>query len=290
MRIYANRAVFTTLSTGLAANGAETTIAVGDTTGWPAPGAGDIAIGAIDVGDQGLVEIFSYTGLTATSFTGVLRGQDGTTQPAHAVGAKVRHVTSATDIQSIGAKQALSEKGAANGYAPLGSDSKVPAANLPASSMGDLLDWQYVRKTADEAVTSSITLQDDDHLLLAIGANQTWVLEFVLFVKGDAAADFQLTVAAPTGAGGRWGMTGPSPGTTGVTAGDGAFGSTTLGTERVAGLSGTTATGEAMVVAKALVRNGGTAGNATLRWAQSVSSATATTLMTDSYLIATRVA
>lgn len=45
------------------------------------------------------MEIFSYTGLTATSFTGVIRGLDGTTQPAHSIGAKVRHVGSATDIQ-----------------------------------------------------------------------------------------------------------------------------------------------------------------------------------------------
>lgn len=142
-RRYGNRAVFTSLTTALAANGAETTIAVGDTTGWPAPGAGDTAIGAIDIGDQGLVEIFSYTGLTATSFTGVTRGLDGTTQPAHTVGAKVRHVASAADIESIGTKQALSEKGIANGYASLDAGGDVPASQL-GNAAGVSAEWAQV--------------------------------------------------------------------------------------------------------------------------------------------------
>jgi hypothetical protein len=66
----------TTLSADITA--ASTTITVGSTTGY-AP-RGRIAIDS---------ELISYTGTTATTFTGARRGMDGTTAAAHTSGATV---------------------------------------------------------------------------------------------------------------------------------------------------------------------------------------------------------
>ncbi len=95
-RRYSNSAVRTSLTAAAAAGDA--TLAVGDTTGWPAPGVGDVGVGALDPETPANVEIFTYTGKTATSLTGCVRGLDGTTAKAHAVGVAVRHVVSAGDI------------------------------------------------------------------------------------------------------------------------------------------------------------------------------------------------
>lgn len=97
-RKYLNPAVQTFLTVGV--NSSATTLTVDDTTGWPSPGAGEEAVGALDYGNQAKVELFSYTGKTATSFTGVTRGVDGTTAQAHTPGAVVRHVASAVDIET----------------------------------------------------------------------------------------------------------------------------------------------------------------------------------------------
>ena len=98
MRLYSNIAAFTSLTA--AVSNTDTTIPVGDTAGWPNPGAGDVGVGALDHSDQSKVEVFSYTGKTSVSFTGVTRGLDGTTAQSHASGARVRHIASAVDIQT----------------------------------------------------------------------------------------------------------------------------------------------------------------------------------------------
>lgn len=100
VRVYSNDAVYTTLQAQLSAGGSETTITVGDTTNWPTPAGGQVALGCISFGTPANTEIFSYTGKTSTTFTGVTRGIDGTTKPLQAVGAAVRHVASSEDIEN----------------------------------------------------------------------------------------------------------------------------------------------------------------------------------------------
>lgn len=58
----------------------DTTLFVSSTTGFPATGFVTVDL-----------EIIAYTGLTATSFTGCIRGQDGTTAVAHLTNALVSH-------------------------------------------------------------------------------------------------------------------------------------------------------------------------------------------------------
>jgi hypothetical protein len=64
----------------VAATNSDTTINVGSTTGFPATGLLSI--------DN---EIIAYTGLTPTTFTGLTRGQDGTSAASHLLGASVDH-------------------------------------------------------------------------------------------------------------------------------------------------------------------------------------------------------
>lgn len=67
----------------------------------------------------------------------------------------------------------------------------------------------FARKTADEPVTSSTALQDDDHLLLAVGANEVWEFDMTLYVTGDVGGDLALTVAGPAGSAERYGAIAP---------------------------------------------------------------------------------
>lgn len=78
---------YTTLNGGI--NGSVTTITVVSTTGFPT--SGEIRIEA---------EVITYTGVTATTFTGCTRGARGTTNVAHSTGVYV------TKIQAPGANTA----------------------------------------------------------------------------------------------------------------------------------------------------------------------------------------
>ena len=143
-----------------------------------------------------------------------------------------------------------------------------------------------VRKTADESVTSSETTQNDDHLLFAVGANETWVCQFFLKMSGDAAGDIRVGVSVPSGSVTLLGI-GPAPGVT-IQEGDAKFtvstGLLTFGTP----YSGTANPVTGLVTA--VVTVGGTGGNVVLQWAQLTSNATATNILTDSVLVANKVA
>ena len=56
-----------------------------------------------------------------------------------------------------------------------------------------------VRKTADETVNNSDTLQNDDHLLFAVAANKVWEFSIVVYMVTLAASDFQWNLTGPAG-------------------------------------------------------------------------------------------
>lgn len=146
-------------------------------------------------------------------------------------------------------------------------------------------------KAADESVASSTTLQDDDDLVFAIGANEVWVVRYVLFPTcASAAVDIKTNITVPTGATGRRNQFGPS--NTATATGDftkgqqfDLDGSTALS----AGVVDSTST-ELPLYLDAYISNGANAGNVTLQWAQLTSSATALTLREGSHLVAHQVA
>ncbi len=122
-RRYSNIAVRTTLTAAAAVGDA--TLTVGDTTGWPAPGTGDVGVAAIDATKPGTLEVVTYTGKTATTLTGVTRGLDGTSARAHAADVAVHHVVSAPTVESsnrrhiplLGATATLTNQAAATAEA-----------------------------------------------------------------------------------------------------------------------------------------------------------------------------
>lgn len=71
-----------------------------------------------------------------------------------------------------------------------------------ASPSGGASNLVAKHKTADETVTSSAVLQDDDSLSFAIGANETWTFNLFLRVFAGAGG-FKYAFTIPSGASGR---------------------------------------------------------------------------------------
>lgn len=142
-----------------------------------------------------------------------------------------------------------------------------------------------IYKTADESVTSSTTLQDDNHLVLPLLASATYVVEGGLYYDGVFnAGNLKLTWSLPASATIYWSANGPATG------GAAAFASQAVTSGNIT--VGTYGTGGSKTTASisALVTTAGTAGNMQLRWAQDASNATATTIYAKSWLRAIRIA
>ncbi len=91
---YQDLIVGRTVLTELLTTAADTTISNKDTNYFPEVGEAGFPASAKFKIDS---EIFSYTGKTATSFTGVARAQDGTVAAAHSLGSQIEEVDPAKD-------------------------------------------------------------------------------------------------------------------------------------------------------------------------------------------------
>ncbi len=134
-----------------------------------------------------------------------------------------------------------------------------------------------INKVNQEQQTADNTLQPDDDLTFAIGANETWTYKFVIQATSPTAADIQFSVTAPSGATCVSAVNNVEDGVgianlaCGVSSGV----LTTLNTPDLFEVSGT-------------VVNGSTAGSVTLNWAQFGASGT-TTVHAGSYMVAQRI-
>ena len=140
----------------------------------------------------------------------------------------------------------------------------------------------YVRKSATETVNNSAVLQNDDHLLKAIGANESWVFDFELQVTAaGSTGGFRIAITVPSG----------SMFLQAIGGGDSAL---IKGTSIVSGTAITLGNGSGLAMtlikARALVRNGATPGNVQLQWAQSGAVASDLTLGVESFMTGFRVA
>ncbi|MEY4875087.1 MAG: hypothetical protein RL708_236 [Bacteroidota bacterium] len=157
------------------------------------------------------------------------------------------------------------------------------SGTLSWSSMGTT---RLVRKTADESVTSSTNLQDDDVLQLSIAANEIWEVTFRLRVVGTSAGDIKMAVTLPTGATMWLGAQADN-----TDSDDDYVEMTTAGTGYTFPGSGSNwnlnSTAN-MIQIKGLITNSSTAGTIKLQWAQKGSNSTSTTVKALSYLIASR--
>jgi hypothetical protein len=134
-----------------------------------------------------------------------------------------------------------------------------------------------VRKTADETVTSSTALQNDNELNFAIGAGETWFFDAWLIVSCPSATpDIKVAFTTPTGASLHW--SGIADGNVGT---DHEMISTSGGSDNFAITGGAT---KDSLRLHGVVQNGATPGTVRLQWAQAASNANAVMVETFSYL------
>ena len=152
----------------------------------------------------------------------------------------------------------------------------------------------FAYKTADESVTSSTALQDDDHMTVALPAAGTYVVTATYLVSGAAAGDVKVAWAyTGTLTNGYRGGQGPSSASTDALA------ATNAGTVRSAAAGNTAATVTSSTpygtdgtnwscIQESGVVIVSTTGNLKVQWAQNGSSGTATIMRTGSMLWARR--
>jgi len=144
------------------------------------------------------------------------------------------------------------------------------------------LSWSrpftFTRKTADESVTSSTTLQNDDHLFFSVGANEVWVFEIYAVGQAKKGKDFRFAVTAPAGStclisASEWiNLTSSRSGTCGTA---------------ITGISGNDTDQPYLITG--YVSTDDTAGTVQLQWAQNETEPTASILRQNTYLVAHRV-
>lgn len=143
-----------------------------------------------------------------------------------------------------------------------------------------------VSKAADQSVTSSTTLTNDSHLVAALVANATYILDgyLMLFGSGAGLGDAKIDFTVPSGTTMHYtsgGVVAANPATQyedTVNANS---------TARTIGTNGTTDMGVAL---HAHIVVGSTAGNVQLRFAQNSSNVTATGFRAGSWLRFRRIA
>uniref|UniRef100_A0A6M3IYH6 Uncharacterized protein n=1 Tax=viral metagenome TaxID=1070528 RepID=A0A6M3IYH6_9ZZZZ len=165
-----------------------------------------------------------------------------------------------------------------NGVAP-----PISAANL------NKLETQYdealatvaitrVRKTADETVNNSDVLQNDNHLLFAVAANEVWELTInILALSATATPDLKANITVPAGATGALQWIGSTNYTETYAIG---------GLNPVFPLVATLG----LFQLKAIVVNGANAGNVQFQWAQQTATVQNTTVKANSCIIAHKLA
>lgn len=149
-----------------------------------------------------------------------------------------------------------------------------------------LVNSRYIRKASDESVTSSVTLQDDNELVISLDASETYELLLVATFVGATAGDFKWQVTGPAGAT----LCTASNGI--QTAGTGSGDDLTEGYNQALPITqtyGALPAQKSALYIHGLLVVAGTAGNLTLQWAQGTSSATPTTVHAGSFVILRRV-
>jgi len=144
-----------------------------------------------------------------------------------------------------------------------------------------------VRKPSDESLTSNITLQNDDHLLLAVGVSEVWKFKLSILYRSSTTADFKMAFTFPGGEIAAMGVTKGNTVSTAICVSFEGSSSPAAGSNNIDGLS---AAQSSYFEIDGVYINGGSAGNLQFQWAQASSDATATKVMTNSSLWAVKLA
>lgn len=144
-------------------------------------------------------------------------------------------------------------------------------------------------KSADTSRSNTVTATDDPHLTLSVVANATYVLDGWLKYFADPTPDFKMTFSTPTGTLGEWHALGAGSNTAGQTTVGYSIRTEANDVNQERNYYGTSDSNVGLQL-KGTFRVAGTAGSIAVQWAQGSSSATATTVFTDSWIRLQRVA
>lgn len=139
----------------------------------------------------------------------------------------------------------------------------------------------FCRKTADESLSSTTTLQNDDALLWAVRTGAVYIMHLWVLYNSGTTPDFKLGFSVPAGTTMAWGWFGSDPTPAVVNAGPYSESSSTA-----AGGIGA----NQWLHAHGFITTAGTAGNVNFQWAQNTSDGTSTTVRAGSYGYLARVA
>jgi len=146
---------------------------------------------------------------------------------------------------------------------------------------------KIVRKTANQTVNNSAVLQNDNHLLFAIAANEVWLVDvYLLITSVSQDSDFKAGWSYPVGCTIKWGseMNGTANYWTPV--GTAAI-PNAIRTEALTFTGGSGASTYASHYI-AIVINGANAGNINFQWAQNTATVEDTIVLLNSCLIANK--
>ena len=181
-------------------------------------------------------ELMLVTAVSSNTFT-VTRGAEGTTAASHSDGVLVKHVLTAAALD---------------------------------------FGWTKVTKTGDESVTSSTTLQTDDHLFFTPTSGTIYEVEVDVFCSSASATpDIKVAFGEDTTDRGVWLIKGFSTGDSLVTS------TNVLAANNATALFGLASTARLVTIRGWYRGNGAQAG---LYWAQNTSNGTASTVLTGSVL------
>ena len=263
-----NRAA-SSLAADITSTATSLTVQTGDGAKFPQPGNGF----NITIED----EILKCTARSTDTLT-VTRAQEGTTAAAHTAGKSVelRITAGVVESRTTWTVNKLL-KGAGIGVDPTEID--VPAAPT------------VVRKTADETVNNSITLQNDDHLFFALGANEAWLVQlFIMGITPTRSPDLKIGFSVPTGCSMTWAICASGYSTASYSWGyASAVGYPYIYNETGTAIVGFEANTKAGFYFIAIVKNGATAGNLNLQWAQNTATVEDTKVLANSCLIAHKI-
>lgn len=141
-------------------------------------------------------------------------------------------------------------------------------------------------KAADETVNNSTALQDDDHLTFSAAANTTYLVDLYLLLNGGITADYKFAWSLPAGATWYWAAEAEGGGG-GISVywvpkdvGSGSMAALSSGTLSV---NGSANTPQGLHLTSIIVI-AGTAGSATLQWAQNTLTAADTKVLANSVM------
>lgn len=175
-------------------------------------------------------------------------------------------------------------------FDPIQGEDGIPGPPGLAGSSGSSSSTSII-KAANETVTSSTVLQNDNELLFALVANATYIIQGCLLVNGSTAGDIKVAFTVPASAVGQMSFNGNIV----AVSGNDQF-------QRVAvindfatpdfinfGALGTTASQIMPVMINGAIFTAGSSGTLQLQWAQNASDGTATTVLKGSWMTVTRV-